>query len=91
MKEKELGNAAYKQRNFDDAIKHYDKAIELDPTSIVYHNNKAGKIYCIKPKTNNFFNFLFNCSLSLCNEHWSEEWDFVDAFICLENFWTDLF
>ncbi|VDN91367.1 unnamed protein product [Brugia pahangi] len=45
LKEKELGNAAYKERNFDEAIKHYDKAIEIDPTSIVFYNNKAAVLF----------------------------------------------
>lgn len=44
LKEKELGNAAYKQRDFEEAIRHYDKAIELDPNNIVFYNNKAGRV-----------------------------------------------
>jgi len=32
VKEKELGNDCYKAKKFDDAIAHYNKAIELDPT-----------------------------------------------------------
>eukprot|EP00961_Rhodomonas_salina_P260229 3516583-Rhodomonas_salina.2 len=39
--EKELGNAAYKKKDFETAIKHYEKAAELDPTAIVYRNNIA--------------------------------------------------
>lgn len=39
--EKELGNEAYKKKNFDVAIQHYNKAIELDPTDITFHNNLA--------------------------------------------------
>lgn len=42
LKEKELGNEAYKKREFAEAAKHYDKAIELDPTNIIFYNNKAG-------------------------------------------------
>ncbi|MCP9259789.1 putative Stress-induced-phosphoprotein 1 [Dirofilaria immitis] len=45
LKEKELGNEAYKQRNFDEAVKHYEKAIELDPTNIVFYNNKAAVLF----------------------------------------------
>ncbi|KRX89144.1 Stress-induced-phosphoprotein 1, partial [Trichinella pseudospiralis] len=41
MEEKNLGNAAYKQRNFEAAHEHYDKAIELDPNNITLLNNKA--------------------------------------------------
>jgi stress-induced-phosphoprotein 1 len=41
IKEKDLGNAAYKARDFTKAHLHYDKAIERDPTSITFYNNKA--------------------------------------------------
>ncbi|XP_046739729.1 stress-induced-phosphoprotein 1 [Diprion similis] len=40
-KEKELGNEAYKKKNFEAALEHYNKAIELDPTDITYRNNVA--------------------------------------------------
>ncbi|CAH8576146.1 unnamed protein product [Schistosoma turkestanicum] len=43
--EKEKGNAAYKKKDFETAIGHYDKAIELDPTCITYHTNKAAVYY----------------------------------------------
>ncbi|CAH8664866.1 unnamed protein product [Dicrocoelium dendriticum] len=39
--EKELGNEAYKQKCFDEALMHYNKAIELDPNCITYYTNKA--------------------------------------------------
>ena len=42
MKEKELGNAAYKKKEFPEALQHYDKAIELDPDNITFMTNKAG-------------------------------------------------
>lgn len=38
---KEKGNAAYKAKNFEEAIKHYDEAIALDPNEMTYLNNKA--------------------------------------------------
>ncbi|XP_045165039.2 stress-induced-phosphoprotein 1-like [Mercenaria mercenaria] len=38
---KEKGNAAYKEKKFEEAIKHYDEAIDLDPTEMTYLNNKA--------------------------------------------------
>jgi len=41
VKEKEQGNAAYKAKNFDKAIGHYEKAIELDPTEITFRSNLA--------------------------------------------------
>uniref|UniRef100_A0A1I7T6N9 TPR_REGION domain-containing protein n=1 Tax=Caenorhabditis tropicalis TaxID=1561998 RepID=A0A1I7T6N9_9PELO len=39
--DKDLGNAAYKSKDFATALAHYDKAIELDPTNITFYNNKA--------------------------------------------------
>ena len=43
--EKELGNEAYKRKNFEKALTHYDKAIELDPTNMTYLTNKAGNLF----------------------------------------------
>ena len=43
LKEKELGNAAYKKRDFLTALQHYDKATDLDPTDITFRTNKAGR------------------------------------------------
>lgn len=42
LAEKELGNAAYKKKDFEEALAHYDKAIELDPSDITFLTNKAG-------------------------------------------------
>lgn len=41
IKEKEKGNEFYKKKEFESAIAHYDKAIELDPINITYLTNKA--------------------------------------------------
>ncbi|XP_003976325.1 stress-induced-phosphoprotein 1 [Takifugu rubripes] len=41
LKEKELGNTAYKDRKFDAALKHYEEAIRHDPTNMSYISNKA--------------------------------------------------
>lgn len=49
LSEKELGNQAYKKRDFENALVHYDKAYELDDTNITFLTNKAGR----------FFFFLF--------------------------------
>lgn len=38
---KEKGNAAYKAKQFDEALQHYEEAINLDPTEMTYLNNKA--------------------------------------------------
>ncbi|OZJ02857.1 hypothetical protein BZG36_03218 [Bifiguratus adelaidae] len=45
IKEKEQGNALYKQHQFDEAIQHYDKAWELDNTDITYLTNKAAVLF----------------------------------------------
>lgn len=41
QKEKEAGNAAYKKKDFETAIQHYTKAIELDDKDISYLTNRA--------------------------------------------------
>ncbi|CAN8294041.1 unnamed protein product [Cochlearia groenlandica] len=41
LKEKELGNASYKKKDFETAIKHYSTAIEIDDEDISYLTNRA--------------------------------------------------
>ena len=41
LEEKEKGNAAYKAKDFDKAIAHYDAAIALDPENVSFITNKA--------------------------------------------------
>ncbi|XP_015608933.1 stress-induced-phosphoprotein 1 [Cephus cinctus] len=41
LKEKVLGNEAYKKKNFEVALEHYNKAVELDPTEITFLLNIA--------------------------------------------------
>ncbi|CAN0842001.1 Hsp70-Hsp90 organizing protein 2 [Linum grandiflorum] len=41
LKEKELGNAAYKKKDFETAISHYTKAIELYDEDISFLTNRA--------------------------------------------------
>ena len=43
VKEKDLGNEAYKKREFEKALEHYGKAWELDPTNALFLINKAGE------------------------------------------------
>ena len=44
LEEKDLGNTAYKNKEFEAALEHYSKAIQLDPTNITFYTNKAGKV-----------------------------------------------
>ncbi|KAJ8555643.1 hypothetical protein K7X08_013139 [Anisodus acutangulus] len=41
QKEKEAGNGAYKKKDFETAIQHYTKAIELDDEDISFITNRA--------------------------------------------------
>jgi len=38
---KEKGNEFYKKRNFEEALKQYDEAIQHDPNDMTFYNNKA--------------------------------------------------
>lgn len=40
-REKDEGNSAYKKKDFDTALVHYNKAIEHDPTDITFYSNIA--------------------------------------------------
>jgi tetratricopeptide (TPR) repeat protein len=42
---KEQGNQAFKERRFGEAVRLYTQCIELDPTNIVYYNNRAAAHY----------------------------------------------
>lgn len=48
LKEKELGNSAYKKKDFQTAINHYTKAMELDPTEITFHTNLSAVYFEMK-------------------------------------------
>ncbi|CAK9301983.1 unnamed protein product [Gordionus sp. m RMFG-2023] len=57
LKEKDLGNEAYKNKNFEMAINHYDKAIELDPKNIIFLTNKAAVYF----EQNNYDECIKTC------------------------------
>ncbi|KAJ7996626.1 hypothetical protein DPEC_G00239000 [Dallia pectoralis] len=41
VKEKELGNEAYKKKDFAAALTHYEEALKHDPTNMTYLSNQA--------------------------------------------------
>ncbi len=43
--EKDLGNALYTKKQFDEALQHYDTAFELDPTNVAVLTNKSAALY----------------------------------------------
>lgn len=45
LEEKNLGNVAYKKKNFEEALQHYDKAVKLDPKEIIFLLNIAAVFF----------------------------------------------
>ena len=45
---KQLGNDAYKEKDYDTALKKYGEAIELEPNEITYYNNTADVYFEMK-------------------------------------------
>merc|ERR1711962_877788 len=45
LNEKDLGNKAYKSKNFPKAHHHYGNAIDLDPDNIVFYTNKSAVLF----------------------------------------------
>lgn len=43
--EKEKGNEAYRKRDFQTAMAHYDRAIELQPGNMTFRTNKAAVLF----------------------------------------------
>jgi stress-induced-phosphoprotein 1 len=39
--EKKLGNECFQRKDFEGALKHYDRALEIDGGQMVYHSNRA--------------------------------------------------
>ena len=48
QKFKQLGNDAYKKKDFPTALSNYGKAIELEPNEITYYNNIAAVYFQMK-------------------------------------------
>ena len=64
--QKQLGNAAYKKRDFDTALRCYEKAQELDPTNAVYWLNSAA----VKMETKSYEECIADCkkAIEVCQE-----------------------
>jgi len=45
IKAKERGNTFYKQKQFEEALKCYDEAINIDPNEISFYNNRAAVFF----------------------------------------------
>uniref|UniRef100_A0A8C8CNW5 Stress-induced-phosphoprotein 1 n=1 Tax=Oncorhynchus tshawytscha TaxID=74940 RepID=A0A8C8CNW5_ONCTS len=45
LKEKELGNEAYKKKDFTTALEHYEEALKHDPTNMTYLSNQAAVFF----------------------------------------------
>jgi len=56
-KSKELGNDAYRKKDFVNALKHYNEAIEHDPTDITFYNNIAAVYF----EQKDFVNCISTC------------------------------
>ena len=48
QKLKQLGNDAYKKKDFTTALKKYGKAIEFEPNEITFYNNTAAVYFQMK-------------------------------------------
>ena len=58
LAEKEKGNVAFKSMKFEEALKHYERAVHFDPTEIVYFNNLAAALL----QTGNYERCLQACT-----------------------------
>lgn len=45
IKLKELGNKAYINKNYEEAVELYSKAIEIDPKDPVFYSNRATSLF----------------------------------------------
>jgi len=55
--EKKIGNDFYKRKQFDEAIQHYTKAWELDPSNIAYLTNRSAAYF----EKGDFDNCISDC------------------------------
>ena len=43
-----MGNEAYQAKKYDEAIRHYTEAINLDPESAVFYSNRSACYFSLK-------------------------------------------
>ena len=48
QKFKALGNTAFQEGNFYEAIEHFTKAIELNPSDHIFYSNRSGAYASLK-------------------------------------------
>lgn len=56
--EKKLGNEAFAKKEYEAAIKHYDKAIELDGNNATYYSNRSACFASLKKWTESYTDAL---------------------------------
>jgi tetratricopeptide (TPR) repeat protein len=61
LQEKEAGNAAYKKRDFETAIQHYNKAIDLYDKDISFITNRAAVLF----EQQNYDECIKDCELAV--------------------------
>jgi len=81
--EKDLGNVAYKKKDFETAMKHYNKAVDLDSTNIIFRNNRAGCLY-FRLRYLHFTQWLYSLHVFSYRRFWVacflSLWDFYMRF-----------
>ncbi|KAH0791747.1 TPR Domain containing protein [Histomonas meleagridis] len=59
--EKNLGNADFRRGDYDSAMEHYNKAISIDPTNMIYYTN----ISSVHTKQNRFLDAIEICEKAI--------------------------
>ena len=70
--EKELGNAAFKVGDYEKAITHFSKAIELGATHVLYSNRSA--CYCGLRKYDEALSDVRVCRVHREHMHMAHSW-----------------
>lgn len=70
---KNEGNAAYKGKKFDEALKLYQEAIDLDPQDLIYYTNKAAVFFELKQ----YDKCISECDLAISLSSQGGQYDYV--------------